>query len=116
MGADAAAIAALYDVTEHGNWEEMNILHMQKSIQGWAMDIGLSELEALTLLSEAKTKLMACRSIRVRPATDDKIILGWNALFNQALSKAGQAFGEEAWITLATQNMAFLLSSFAWRQ
>ena len=112
LGADTAAIAALYDVTEHGNWEEMNILHMQKSIQEWAMDIGLSELEALTLLSEAKTKLMACRSKRVRPATDDKIILGWNALFNQALSKAGQAFGEEAWITLATQNMAFLLSSF----
>jgi uncharacterized protein YyaL (SSP411 family) len=112
LGEDAAAIAALYDVTEHGNWEEVNILHMQKSIQDWAKDIRLSEKEAFALLAEAKAKLMACRSKRVRPATDDKIILGWNALFNQALSKAGQAFGEEEWISMATQNMDFLLSSF----
>lgn len=112
LGEDAAALAALYDVTAHGNWEEVNILRMQKSIQDWAKDIGLSEQEALNLLSKAKTKLMACRSKRVRPATDDKIILGWNALFNQALSKAGQAFGREDWISIATQNMAFLLSSF----
>ena len=112
LAEDAAAIAALYDVTEHGNWEEVNILHMQKSIQEWANDIGLSEAEALTLLSKAKTKLMASRGKRVRPATDDKIILGWNALLNQALSKAGQAFGEEEWISMAIQNMAFLLSSF----
>jgi uncharacterized protein YyaL (SSP411 family) len=55
---------------------------------------------------------MAFRNKRVRPATDDKVILGWNALFNQALSKAGQAFGEEEWIALAIQNMDFLLSSF----
>ena len=112
LGADAVAIAALYGVTEHGNWEEVNILHMQKSIQEWAKDIGLSEESALNFLSLAKKKLMACRSKRVRPATDDKIILGWNALFNQALSKAGQAFGREDWIAIATQNMAFLLSSF----
>ncbi|MFM2232474.1 MAG: hypothetical protein RJB31_1175, partial [Bacteroidota bacterium] len=38
LGADAGAIAALYGVTEHGNWEEVNILHMQKSIQDWAKD------------------------------------------------------------------------------
>jgi uncharacterized protein YyaL (SSP411 family) len=112
LGEDAAALAVLYDVTEQGNWEDVNILHMQKSIQEWAKDIGLSEESALNFLSLAKEKLMACRSKRVRPATDDKIILGWNALFNQALSKAGQAFGREDWIAIATQNMAFLLSNF----
>lgn len=112
LGVDAAAIAALYGVTEHGNWEEVNILHMPKGISEWAMDIGLSEEKALNLLSDAKAKLMTYRSKRVRPATDDKIILGWNALFNQALSKAGQAFGREDWIAIAKQNMAFLLSSF----
>ncbi len=112
LGDDATAIAALYDVTEHGNWEEVNILHMQKSIQDWAEEIRLTEEEANTLLAEAKAKLMDGRSKRVRPSTDDKIILGWNALFNQALSKAGQAFGEEEWIGLAIQNMDFLLDSF----
>ena len=112
LGEDAAAVAALYDVTEQGNWENVNILHMQKSVQEWAKDIGVSEENAFKLMSAAKQKLMDCRSKRVRPATDDKIILGWNALFNQALSKAGQAFGREDWIAIAAQNMAFLLSSF----
>ena len=112
LGEDVAAIAALYDVTEQGNWEEVNILHMQKSVQEWAAEIGLSEEAAMNLLSVAKAKLMACRNKRVRPATDDKIILGWNALINQALSKAGQAFGRADWIAIADQNMAFLLSSF----
>ena len=112
LGEDAPAIAALYHVTEDGNWEDVNILHMQKSIQQWAKDIGFSEEEAFNLLTVSKEKLMACRSKRVRPATDDKIILGWNALLNQALSKAGQAFGREDWIAIAAQNMAFLLSSF----
>lgn len=112
LGEDAKAVAALYDVTDQGNWENVNILHMQKSVQEWAKDIGVSEAEAFSLLSVAKEKLMACRSKRIRPATDDKIILGWNALFNQALSKAGQSFGREDWIDMAAQNMAFLLNSF----
>ena len=112
LGEDAAAIAALYDVTEQGNWEAVNILHMQKGIQEWAKDVGVAEEKAFKLLSAAKEKLMDCRSKRVRPATDDKIILGWNALFNQAFSKAGQAFGREDWIAIAAQNMAFLLNSF----
>ena len=116
LGEDAAAIAALYDVTEQGNWEEVNILHMQKGVQEWAKDVGLAEGEALNLLSQAKAKLMAFRDKRVRPATDDKIILGWNALFSQALSRAGQAFGEEAWTVLAIQNMEFLLRSFENRE
>jgi uncharacterized protein YyaL (SSP411 family) len=116
LGEDAPAIAALFDVTEQGNWEEVNILHMQKSIQEWAGEISLTEETAMSLLFEAKSKLMACRNKRVRPATDDKIILGWNALFNQALSKAGQAFGEEEWTALAIQNMEFLLGSFESRE
>jgi len=116
LGEDAAAISTLYDVTEHGNWEEVNILHMQKSIQEWAEDMRLTEEEAKAMLAEAKSKLMTFRSKRVRPATDDKIILGWNALFSQALSKAGQAFGEEEWTALAIQNMEFLLGSFESRE
>jgi len=112
LGEDALTLAALYGVTQDGNWEEVNILHMQMGVQEWATNTGLTEKQALTLLSEAKAKLMACRSKRVRPATDDKIILGWNALFNQALAKAGQAFGKEEWVALAIQNMDFLLGSF----
>lgn len=40
-------------------------------------------------------KLMTRRSNRIRPALDDKVILGWNALMNVAYSKSYAATGEE---------------------
>lgn len=112
LGEDAAAIATLYDVTDDGNWEHVNILRMNKGFEEWAMEAGFTLEEAMTCKVRATEKMMQCRNQRTRPATDDKIILGWNALFNQALSKAGQAFGRDEWIALAETNMAFLVSRF----
>lgn len=112
LGDDASIIAALYDVTAEGNWEHVNILRMNKGVEEWADAVGLSAQATMHCLQTAQEKLMAYRSKRTRPATDDKIILGWNALFNQALSKAGQAFGKDEWIAMAESNMAFLLQHF----
>jgi uncharacterized protein YyaL (SSP411 family) len=56
--------------------------------------------------------LLTARKKRIRPATDDKVILGWNALFNHALVKASLAFDEPSWLDLAEVNMQMLLSVF----
>ena len=56
--------------------------------------------------------LLQKRSNRVRPQTDDKILLGWNALMNTALSKAFAATGNESFKLLAVDNMKFLLEKF----
>jgi uncharacterized protein YyaL (SSP411 family) len=48
----------------------------------------------------------------VRPALDDKILLGWNALMNTAYSKAYAALGIEAYKETAKRHMAFLEQSF----
>ena len=53
------------------------------------------------------------RNERVRPQTDDKIILGWNALMNTALSKAFAATGNETFRQLAIDNMQFVLNKFS---
>ena len=52
------------------------------------------------------------RSLRVRPALDDKVILGWNALMNSAASKAFSVSGEEVYRQLAIENMQFLWKEF----
>jgi uncharacterized protein YyaL (SSP411 family) len=44
--------------------------------------------------------------------TDDKILLGWNALMSKALTNAGLLTGENAFIDLAQQNMIFMLENF----
>jgi uncharacterized protein YyaL (SSP411 family) len=57
--------------------------------------------------------LLEKRGDRIRPQTDDKILLGWNALMNTALSKAFAATGNESFKQLAIDNMQFLLSKFS---
>jgi len=53
------------------------------------------------------------RSQRIRPITDDKILLGWNAMLNTAYAKAFAATGQEKYRMLAVRNMDFLLKTFA---
>ena len=52
------------------------------------------------------------RNKRVRPQTDDKILLGWNALMNRGYTKAYAATGNEAYKSMAIRNMDFLLTAF----
>jgi uncharacterized protein YyaL (SSP411 family) len=48
------------------------------------------------------------REQRVRPGLDDKILADWNGLMIAALTHAGIAFGEPAWITKAERAFAFV--------
>ena len=58
-------------------------------------------------LEKATQKLLAHRSHRIRPALDDKVLLGWNALMNIACSKAYGALGLEEYKNWAIANMRF---------
>ena len=60
------------------------------------------------IIQKGKTVLLAERNKRIRPALDDKIILGWNALMNTACSKAFAATGNNQYRQLAIDNMHFL--------
>ena len=98
LGGESAAFCAYYDVSERGNWEGKNILrilHPERSIS--------VEKEL-----EWKGKLMSKRSLRIRPALDNKILLGWNALMITACCKAFSALGDENYRNLAIKSMDFL--------
>lgn len=64
------------------------------------------------MLENCKVVLRKERSKRVAPGLDDKILLGWNALMNNALGKAYAATGIESYRDLAIQNMQFLETNF----
>jgi len=53
------------------------------------------------------------RDARVKPALDDKIILGWNALMLRAVAKAGVVLKNQAYKTLAVNNFEFLIRNFS---
>jgi uncharacterized protein YyaL (SSP411 family) len=53
--------------------------------------------------------LFAAREQRVRPGLDDKVLLGWNALFLRSLVEAAHAFSRVDWMDAARTNARFLL-------
>src|SRR5205085_1541741 len=62
LGDDAELMAGYFDVTQHGNWEETNILHVAREPH--------RDLEST--IEAAKKKLYAARENRVKPGRDEK--------------------------------------------
>jgi len=116
---NAEIFCEYFDLTQKGNWAEgtspgqgKNILRVQRSLEDFAREKNISTSELKTILQNGKSILFSERHKRIRPALDDKIILGWNALVNTALSKAFAATGRDEYRNLAIVNMKFLLSHF----
>jgi uncharacterized protein YyaL (SSP411 family) len=100
LGEDAALFCAHYGVTEEGNWEGKNILVRRMEPP--------TDPQLAGRLEAARKRLLEHRGQRVRPALDDKVLLGWNALMNIACSKAYGALGKEEYRDRAKANMQFL--------
>jgi uncharacterized protein len=113
LGPDAGIFCEFYNVTEKGNWEEKNILRILKPTAVFAKEKGLIVEELEITLNNCLQKLMVQRDKRIRPITDDKILLGWNALMVTALCKAAAALNEERYKNLAIKTMDFILEKFS---
>lgn len=99
----------IYDVSDQGNWEGKNILHLRRSFEGAAKEYGLSLLELKDRLAKDRQKLFESRSKRSSPGTDDKILIDWNGLMISAFCKAFQILGEQKYLTVAQKAVDFLL-------
>ncbi len=99
LGGDAELFCSFYGVNAGGNWEGKTILTRPEGIELTAAE--------LATLAKAREKLLAHRSLRVRPALDNKVLLGWNALMNIACCKAYAALGTEEYRQWAIANGEF---------
>jgi len=106
------ALTDYFGIRPEGNWEATNILHAavpDATIQErYRLDAGTWA----SLLGDARERLFRLRSGRIRPATDHKMLLSWNALMNIALTDAALALGEESWQQEAVMHMEWMLSVF----
>jgi uncharacterized protein YyaL (SSP411 family) len=112
LGAEARIYKVFYGVTKEGNWEHTNILWKPQSISTFALENGYDESELKKQLWSCNNELLQVRNSRIRPALDDKIILGWNALMITAYCKAYAATLNEHFMNVATSSMQFLQSNF----
>lgn len=108
LGKDAAIFCQVYDIWEDGNWEKTNIIWLPNKLEKIALQHNIALDELKETLAECRAKLLEVRNTRIRPMTDDKILLGWNALTIKALCDAGTLLQENSYIHIAERTMDFL--------
>jgi uncharacterized protein len=92
------AFVAYYQIEPNGNWEHTNILWTQKEI----------EKEWEPAWQETLKKLFEIRALRIRPALDHKVILGWNAMLIVGCCKMYAATGSAVYKDAAVECIAWL--------
>jgi uncharacterized protein len=101
LGERAEQAIEFYGVTQGGNFEGANVLHLA----------GGAGAEEPAGLQEMRRALLQARGERVRPGLDDKRLASWNALAIAALAEAGAALGREDLLDAARRCAEFLLTS-----
>lgn len=109
--ANGNAFCAIYGVTEAGNFEGHNILHIAKDPEAYAKETGASLDAIVKALPESRKKLLEIRNQRIRPGKDDKVLTSWNALAISSLARAGGILGEAKYLTAAQNAAKFILTS-----
>jgi uncharacterized protein len=107
---EEASLAARYwDVTERGNFEGKNILHVARPPEAVADEFGLSPEELSVRIAGVRAKLFAVRERRIRPGRDEKILAAWNGLMLRSLALAARITGREDYREAAVKNATFIL-------
>ncbi|MCZ6874651.1 MAG: thioredoxin domain-containing protein, partial [bacterium] len=111
---DAALYAQVFNIKPNGNFREgaakkLNIPYLKQEINAFASQLQTTEVELRRRLERARQRLFVARKQRVHPFKDDKILTDWNGLMIAALSKAGQALNEPAYIVAAQRAADFVL-------
>ena len=112
LGEDAPLFNTYYNITTEGNWEGKNILCKLHPLLDIALKYNLTQSKAEQILKNCCEKLLAERNKRIRPGTDDKILLGWNALLITALCKAFSAVQNEKYKIAAIELFKFAEKAF----
>lgn len=121
---DADLFIAAYELSESGNFEGHNILRRALTDEQLAQRFNLVSSEVPSRLKVLKHQLLQVRSQCVRPATDDKILVAWNAFMLVAFAEAGRALNRADYVDAAIRNASFILEKMlqddrllrSWRQ
>jgi uncharacterized protein YyaL (SSP411 family) len=110
---DAALFCNYYNVTKSGNWESgKNILFLNQNSKLVFSNTEKSENIIKQKLEESRIKLLSIRNKRIKPQTDTKIILSWNALMIDSYINAYLAFDDEQYLLKAKYNLDLILETY----
>ncbi len=109
--ADAAVVAAVFDVTDAGNFEHgRSVLWHKEPLATVARRLNRSVDDVAALVERARPVLLQARSERPAPLTDDKVLAAWNGLAISAFARAAFAFDDDALARRARAALDFVLT------
>ena len=108
---EARLLSRVYDVSEAGNFEGKNILHLPHDLDAVARQEGIGREELDRRLRGSLDALKARRSGRPEPLRDEKVLTSWNGFTIRALAEAGPALGRPDYTVAAARAAAFLLDT-----
>ncbi len=111
LGSDFDFIKTAYGITPSGNWEGKTILQRALDDATLAARFKMGQAELQQKLSACHAKLLEARSARIRPATDDKVLVMWNSLTLKAFAEAGRYLNRQDYLQAAVRNARFLLNN-----
>ena len=111
LGQDFESFKAAYGISPQGNWEGKTVLQRALDDSSLAARFKLDPEGVRRKLAELHRKLLEVRSQRVRPGTDDKVLVMWNALILSAFAEAGRYLKRQDYLDAASRNARFLLDN-----
>jgi len=108
LGDDGEIFCMYYGITEGGNFEGRNILHLSITAETLAKKLSrpLNEIEGI--LSDGREKLLQIREKRIKPGKDEKILTSWNGLMISAFAKGYRVTENDAYLEAARKAVGFI--------
>ena len=106
---DQQFILQAYGITEAGNFEGSNILQRKLDDSQLAEQSGIERKAIPHRPTGLHKSLLEYRHGRIPPATDDKVLVSWNALALISFAEAGRYLGRQDYLNMAMRNARFLL-------
>ncbi len=104
LGDRAEEFMAVYDVSETGNFEGLNILNLARRLEDWEGErpgIGAR-------LADSRSRLKTTRDQRVWPGLDDKVLVEWNGLMIKSLALCGAVLQRDDYVRAAADGADFI--------
>src|SRR5918993_4141888 len=110
-GQDGALFCAYYGVTEGGNFEGHNILHVPKEATEVAREAGVPVERLTEAVERGRRVLYGVREKRIKPGRDEKVITSWNGLMLEAFAEAAAILERADYLEAAERNAHFVLDN-----
>lgn len=108
---DGRIFCHFYDVTPDGNFEDQNILHIERPVEEVAASLDLPVDRLEEILARGRRLLFTLREERIKPARDEKMLTSWNGLMLRSFAEAACGLDRPDYLAVAIRNAEFILAN-----